>query len=133
MKKTINFLAILLLFSMTASICKKEQHRYIYLKNNSGKAIYYGLSYSYPDTSLIKIGDIPGKDGNISHKISIGTEETLPATNFAYNSTMLLLIFDTEVIEKEPWDSIVAKYKILKRYQFTEQDMQNRNWTITYP
>ena len=57
----------------------------------------------------------------------------LNASHFVYNPTMQLFIFDADVIEHEGMDSIVAHYKVLKRYQFTESDMGKVNWTITYP
>jgi hypothetical protein len=46
---------------------------------------------------------------------------------------MQLFIFDADVIENEPKDSIIAHYKVLKRYHFTKSDLQKVNWTITYP
>ena len=46
---------------------------------------------------------------------------------------MQMFILDADVVENEPWDSIVVHYKVLKRYQFTEQDLQNHSWTLTYP
>ena len=132
-----NILATITLFvSLSASSChrnEEEQHRYIYVKNNSGKAIYFGLSYSYPDTSLLKIEDAPGKNGSIAYKINAGKQTTLAASNFVYNPTMQMFVFDANTIESTPWDSIVAHHMVLKRYQFTESDMGKINWTITYP
>ena len=110
----------------------KDDHRYIYLQNKSNKTIYYGLSSSYPDSSLTKIDDHPGNNGSIAYKVRISDETTLPAAFFAFNSTMQLFIFDADVIEKTPWDSIVKYNLILKRYQYTESDMQKCGWTITF-
>jgi hypothetical protein len=110
----------------------KDEHRYIYLQNKSNKNIYYGLSSSYPDTSLTKIEDHPGNNGSIAYKVRIGNETTLPAAFFALNSTMQLFIFDADIIENNPWDSIAKYNRILKRYQYTESDMQKCDWTISY-
>jgi hypothetical protein len=134
MKNRINLFTLLIIFvSLTFYNCPELQHRYIYIKNNSDKPIYSGLSYSYPDTSLKKISQVPGNNGNISHKISTGEQSILPADNFAYNTTMQVFIFDADIIEKQPWDSIMAHYWVLKRYQITESNMEKANWTITYP
>jgi len=134
MKNMINIFTLLTLFaSLSISSCHKEQHRYIYVQNNSSKAVFYGLSYSYPDTSLKKIEDVPGNNGSIAYKINPGKQTTLPAAVFAYNPTMQMFIFDSNTIENTPWDSIVAHYMVLKRYQFTESDMEKSDWTITYP
>lgn len=132
----INLLILLTFFvCLSASSCnnKEEQYRHIYVKNNSSKTIYYGLSYSYPDTSLEKIDDVPGNNGSIAYRINFGDQGTLAAKNFAYNPTMQMFILDAAVVEEVPWDSIVAHYLVLKRYQFTEQDMKTHNWTIAYP
>ncbi len=132
----INNLILLTMFvCLNASSCnnKEELHRYIYLKNSSGNTIYYGLSYTYPDTSINKISQVPGNNGSIAHKIPSGGQSTLPAASFAYNPTMQLFIFDSNTIENTLWDSIVARRMVLKRYQFTESDVQQINWTITYP
>ncbi len=130
-----NLILLTMFVSLSASSCnnKEELHRYIYLKNSTSKTIYYGLSYSYPDTSFNKIEDVPGNKGSIAYRINAGVQTTLPAASFAYNPTMQLFIFDANTIETTPWDSIVAHNMVLKRYQFTESDMQQANWTITYP
>lgn len=104
----------------------KEGHKYIYIKNNLNKAIYYRFSYTFPDTTL------KNSDNN-NYKINPGVQIYTTASSFVYNPTIQLFIFDADVVEKEPWDSIVIHYKVLKRYQFTEGDLQKNNWTITYP
>ena len=129
MKNMINLLTILTLFvCLSASSCKikEEQHRQISVINNSNKAIYYRLSFAYPDTTLKKT------DPN-NYKINSGVQTFTAAKSFVFNPTMQMFILDADVVEKEPWDSIVAHYEILKRYQFTEEDIQNWNWIITYP
>lgn len=136
MKNLINFMTFLILVvSISASSCNnlEKRNRHIYVKNNSSKSIYYGLSYSYPDTSLAKIDDAPGNNGSIAYKINSGEQTTFPAANFVYNPTMQLFILDAAIVETNPWDSIVVHYNILKRYQFTEQYIQSLDWTIIYP
>jgi hypothetical protein len=135
MKNMIKYM-IFFTFSLglfSSSCHKSELHWRIYVNNNSSKTIYYGLSYYYPDTSLIKIEDFPGENGRRVYQIKPGEQDYLPAENFVFNPTMQLFIFDADVIEHEPIDSIVANYMVLKRYQFTESDMEKVNWTINYP
>jgi hypothetical protein len=134
MKNLIKLLVLVSFFVCNGfSGCKENQHRYIYVQNNSGMAIYYGLSYSYPDTSLTKVGDIPGNNGSVAYKVYAGEEITLYAAAFAVNPTMQMFLLDAGVVEKEPWDSIVKYNKVLRRYQYTESDMEKWNWRITYP
>jgi hypothetical protein len=135
MKNRIKYLIFFAFFVIlcSSSCNKSEWYKYIYVKNDSSKQVYFGLSYSYPDTSLIKIGFFPGQNGSVANKIKPGKQDFMRASNFVYNPTMQLFIFDADVIENEPKDSIVAHYKVLKRYQFTESDIEKVNWTITYP
>jgi len=129
MKKKITFLAILtMIIFIVASSCfnKEERNRHIYIKNNSIKAIYYRLSFAYPDTTLNE------SDPN-NYKINSGEQISTSASSFIYNSTMQMFILDANVVETEPWDSIVLHYQVLKRYQFTEHFLESLNWIITYP
>ena len=129
MKKKITFLAILaMIVFIVASSCfnKEERYRHIYIKNNSIKAIYYRLSFAYPDTTLNE------SDPN-NYKINSGEQISTSASSFIYNSTMQMFILDASVVETEPWDSIVLHHQVLKRYQFTEHFLESLNWIITYP
>ena len=128
MKKKINFLVILtMIIYIGASSCnnKEERYRRIYIINNSNKAIYYRLSFAYPDTTLNE------SDPN-NYKINSGEQVSTSASSFIYNSIMQMFILDASVVEREPWDSIVLHYQVLKRYQFTEHFLESLNWIITY-
>lgn len=117
--------ALLMLFiSLSGSSCHREE--YIYIKNSSDKTIYYRFSFAYPDTTL-------KKSDPDNYKVNSKSQTFTTASVFAFNPTLQLFIFDADVIEKEPWDTIVAHHMVLKRYQFTESEMQKSNWTITYP
>lgn len=109
-----------------------NEPRYFKFKNNSNTAIYYGLSYSYPDTNVNKIEDKP-YSGKIANKVNPKDSSFITAAPLSVSPTMQMFIFDANVIEKNPWDSIVAHHMVLKRYQFTKSDMGKGNWTITYP
>lgn len=127
MKYIINIGTLLMLFiSLSGSSCHREEHRYIYIKNSSDKTIYYRFSFAYPDTTLTR------SDPD-NYKINPKSQTFTTASVFAFNPMSQMFIFDADVIEREPWDSIVAHHMVLKRYQFTESDMGKSNWTITFP
>ena len=128
-----NLILVLIVVVCSANCCNNEAYRYIYIQNKSDKAIYYGVDYSYPDTSLLQIDDIPGYEGSIAHKIKKGDQDDIMAALFSLNPTLQLFIFDANTIETTSWDSIVKHYRVLKRYKFTRSDMEKNNWTITYP
>jgi hypothetical protein len=122
---SITFLIIVLVLC-SSCFNDNDRNRHIYIRNNSVKAIYYRFSFTYPDTSLI------GSDPN-NYKINPGEQRSTSASGFAYNSTLQIFILDANVVESEPWDSIVSRYSVLKRFQFTEQEMETKNWIVNYP
>ena len=46
---------------------------------------------------------------------------------------VMVFVFDAQVLETTPWDTVKAKYLVLKRYDLSLQDLESMNWTITYP
>jgi len=124
--KQIKVIALLILVGFISFACPSNEDGHIYIKNNSVKTIYYRLSFAYPDTTLMQ------SDPN-NYKINPGKQISTSASSFVYNATMQMFIFDADVVENEPWDSIVAHSLVLKRYQFTEQGLEKCNWIITYP
>ncbi|MDR1090406.1 MAG: hypothetical protein LBL79_04955 [Prevotella sp.] len=49
------------------------------------------------------------------------------------NGVMMLFFFNKEVIENFPWETIVKNKMYLKKYDLTLEDLQAKDWTITYP
>ena len=47
--------------------------------------------------------------------------------------TLFVYVFDAEIVETTPWDTVLANNLILKRYDLSLEDLQNMNWTIIYP
>ena len=46
---------------------------------------------------------------------------------------LMLYLFSRDTIEQVSWDRIVDEYLILRRYDLTLEDLEDINWTITYP
>lgn len=133
MKKMIKYLAFILLTICLFGCPGNDDYKMIYIKNNSDKTVYYGFSYAYPDTGLKQIGQFPGEDGNISHRLNSGEQGFGFGSSLDINPILQLYIFDADVIEREPKDSVIAHYKVLKRYQFDKAKLDEIGWTITYP
>ena len=130
MKKMLkNIVSFILGLSLYSCILESEYPRYFNIINNSSKPIYYGRSNSQTDFSLKGIDFVPGANGNTSLKIE-SKKNNLARVG---SSIMQVYIFDSDVIENEPWDTIVKYNKILKRYQFTQSELEKMNWEINYP
>jgi len=135
-----NKILILIIALITISTkCYKNRvdcHQIIYVNNNSNNTIYFYRGNYYPDTSIKNFN--PVLSGNtykvdeqsVTKNYSRGCYED----DFQYSHNKLIyFIFDANTLETTPWDTVRAKYLILKRYEFTLEDFQNNNFTITYP
>ncbi len=47
--------------------------------------------------------------------------------------TLMIFVYDAEVLENTTWDTVKANYMVLKRYDLSLKDLESMNWTITYP
>jgi hypothetical protein len=58
-----------------------------------------------------------------------------PSTGLFDNKvdTLSVYIFDAQVLETTPWDTVKANYLVLKRYDLSLDDLNRLNWIITYP
>jgi len=112
----------------------------LYLNNNAEHSIgcYFALGdkygTAYPDTLL------PETKQYIIEEISPGDRYILDSGlewEEVYSKlpkdTMSVFIFHTDTLKNETWNSIRDNYKILKRYDLSLEDLQNNDWTISYP
>ena len=122
-----NLLILMILLSLS---CKKEKHDYITFYNKSNKSIYISRSNSYPDTLLfcpIEGEILSGKIQNIG-SCRDGWEEI-----FKEISVLQIFVINDSIAETQSCDTIRKHNMILKRYSLTYDNLQNMNWTITYP
>jgi hypothetical protein len=140
MKIQIALLLVSLL--ILGSTCKDEKvcHETINFKNNSSKSLYIHASGGYPDTNSFKV-EFPNPSLNAQlYKVSSNAsnnsalwDKSCLEYKFNTNDTLMIYVFDAEVLESTPWDTVKTKYLVLKRYDLSLDDLQRRNWTITYP
>lgn len=123
-----------------ASTCKKNNencHKGVLIINNSNKAIYFGASTRYPDT--LTLYPNPTFDA-VNYKVegnSSKTDEDRSCYEDIVKATsqgiLMYYIYDANTLQTVPWDTIVKNYMILKRYDLTLKDLQDKNWVISYP
>ena len=138
--KNIILLAACLIAIMTMSInCRKNKadcHVYYTIKNNSSKAIYF---ISNKDSALNLLSYPPGASPatykcDANAKIN-DAQRSCYESNILLSSTHMLyiFIFDAQIIETVPWDTIKKNYIILKRYELTKDELDSAKWIINYP
>jgi len=136
-------ISIAVLVLLFASNCEKiviDKKYPLTLKNLGSKPIGYyfatGGKYGtlYPDTTLPIRSDYLGIKLE-SNKIFSYDSSTSWDTNYKAfpRDTLSIFIFETDTLLKYPWQVIRQKYKILKRYDLSLQDLKKLNYSITYP
>ncbi len=147
----LTFILILICLLCVASTCRKERddcHYNLWVVNNSSKGIYTGLVgtsgdfYSHFNCDTSNFHQIFGNPYNTPHtnKIEPGEKKNIgirPGNCIetwinGWCGAVYVYVFDAEVLETVPWDTVGKYYMVLKTIRPTIEDMQNNNWTITY-
>lgn len=109
------------------------------IRNNSIESIYFGPAYSYPDTSLYGQGVVP-TSSTITYQVKAGETAKL-SINCCWedliedlsSDTLMIFIYDTDTLDRFPWEEVQSDYKILQRYDLSLGDLERLNFTVTYP
>ena len=127
-----------LLLLLTGCPDKDEKPEYhLNIHNNSSIDILYGYDKLYPDTSLWDTN--PFTELNIDDFTIIAGDtarEGFFAEEFEQlepNGKIRLFLFEKEQISSLPWDTVRKNYLVLDRYFLNLDDLENIDWTITYP
>ncbi len=137
-------LLLLLTILFYGSTCNRESddcHSFITIINKSDNAIYTFTEDIYPDTlhfgyssttPALESKILPNDTGEAA-ELNNDCLEAHISSIFFPSDTLMIYIFDANIIETEDWGKIVTEYMVLKRYDLSLQDLKNMNWTITYP
>jgi hypothetical protein len=106
--------------------------------NNSDKNVYVAVSYDYPDTSL-NFQD-PREDAFGDHIQANKTQDVYNPHNCiesilldnAYEK-MSIFVFDAELLETTSWRQVRQNYQVLKRYDYTLDELRSIDFKIVYP
>ena len=117
--------------------CKDENEVKFRLRNNSDLPVYIYFSRFYPDTSFQWI---PNPKFNpeifrIDANSIQGYHVSSPSNSyFDHNmDTLIVFVFDANILETTSLDSVKANNIILKRYILSEDDLDQMKWIVNYP
>jgi hypothetical protein len=121
--------------------CRPDHYFDLSIKNNSDSGIYYTYSTLYPDTAVdTSVYIPPGSTRTPSEVIYPGQTNTVIAIaslqgyfSTIPSDTLEIFIYDAKLVQRTSWDSVVAKYLVLKRYDLTLQEIEKMNGIVTYP
>ena len=141
--KFVNYTSVTFFILLLSSCGLSDRTKFtISIKNNSNKSLYFTYSFTYPDTSVDNSQYIPkgstrtpsvvvdpGQLANIIiSRVSLDEfYDQIPSGKFE------VLVYDANVVKNTPWDTVVAKYLVLKRYELTSGDVTRTNGKISYP
>ncbi len=129
-----------------AGTCRKESatcHTKVSFINRSQNSISVDWNAYYPDTLLgngfynpssqAQIHEVLPSETNID-AVSLGVDcfESRFKTQIT-SGIIMIYVFDKTVLQNNNWDTIKKYNMYLKRYDLSLQDLQNKDWTITYP
>ena len=139
--KHVNILVLIIIWlACLATKCQRESdkcHKTIAFVNNSPKEVYIHGGW-YPDTlGFNKLFPNPYKQPNLykvtsneKNTLGLGRRDCLESS--VTQGIMTVYVFDAEVLETIPWDSVGKYYMVLKTIRPTIDEMQSNNWTIYY-
>jgi hypothetical protein len=116
-----------------------EKWYYIYIKNNSNITLFVTAGQElykmkpYPDTLLPykKPGNEIISPNNRNNLISSHKWEDVISS--LPSDTLSIYFLDADTVNICGWEEVAKDYKVLKRYDFSVDDLKNMNWTVTYP
>lgn len=127
---------------LTSGSCNKnplvEEFYTITIDNESRKSIYFYpydmfSAIQYPDTTLPSIDPRATILGANARFYIDKREPWIKEFNMLVADTLSIFIFDSEVYENADWSEIRDDYNILKRYDLSLEDLEQIDFTVTYP
>jgi hypothetical protein len=140
--KRINLLIVAFIWLLcTANQCNKENcHKAIEFVNNSSKDIYTCAFIPRKEADTLEFYIWFPNLARNSHMYKVKSREqsnnalwSRDCFNSAVKySQLVVYIFDADILETIPWDTVGKYYMVLKTIRPTLEDMERDNWTITF-
>jgi len=140
MKKIFKLLFIFVFLLCNATTCDTDKcHKTIAFVNCSLRDVYISFTvrtldtlrfyknfsnpFSNPEACMVKIGE----------KNTVALRYRDCYDNFyVTDNSMFVYVFDAEVLETIPWDTVGKYYMVLKTIRPTLEEMERDNWTIYF-
>ncbi len=104
------------------------------VNNQTSRGLIINISEAYPDTSIplnnSKMFGVP--PGSKTGKVFKGKKwsDVFARTP---KDTLSVFLFSSDTVVVYSWDEIRSGYKVLKRFDLSQQDLEAMNYTVTYP
>jgi len=106
-------------------------------ENNSSKDIYIHGGWSHDTLGFRRLFPNPILNAPMykvksDEKNTDGLRRRECLETAVAQDRLVVYVFDAEVLETVPWDTVGKYYMVLKTIHPTLEEMQNSNWTITF-
>jgi hypothetical protein len=130
----------ILIIAFSTAACRKlnlfggEDDKLI-IQNNSNLRIYIYPQVNYPDTTINPYNP----SVNENYEVFPHTEKRIiqhswdQVVTMSPSDTLMMFIYDANMIDSTSWDTVIYNYITLMRYDLSLEDLQGMNWKITYP
>jgi hypothetical protein len=127
---------ILLFFTgcdLYPGVCNKSSHKFIVIKNNSSKELYFNVGLLNLDNNISKIET--RKVSNFSEKKYYLIQNLCWEESFKSAAPIKPFYFyDSFILENNKWEDVVKNnLGILDSIRVDLDYLQKNNWTVTYP
>lgn len=143
--RKINILLWLSVLLLLVCNCERENencHKTITFINKTESTLYVTSAYEYPDTMAFRTGPNPILDPNFTKVLPKETNTQvlwsrdcieLAFKDLIPSDTLMIYVFDGQILDTTPWDIVKENHLVLKRYDLSLKDLRRLGWIITYP
>lgn len=143
MKETMRAISIVLvIFLVSRCDDRKNCHKTIAIVNRTDRDIYVQGQRAYPDTLSMVHTTSPVSNAYYFKVAAHETSDRPLANRDCWESdfgtallpsdTLMIFIFDADVVENTSWESVTNDYMVLKRYDLSLEDLERMDWMISY-
>jgi hypothetical protein len=133
------FFALAVLGLQGCPLDDDEPDAILTLNNSSDKSIVFYKEYKQPaDTSIATIAFSLTGENTVERTVASNSFAEIPGPYKSLfqqlpDRVLMLYIFSKDTINQVPWQEIVDRNLLLRRFELTEQDLDRLDWQIEYP
>ncbi len=127
------FALVIVSIACNGFTCNKQGPRYLSVHNKSDRPIHFLASELYPDTAIPDKINLTQVAPEGRSYFPFYVDEWSELFNRLPRDTVSLFIFSSDTVITYSWQDIQAGYKVLKRYDLSQQDIEGMSYTVTYP
>ena len=110
----------------------------ILINNSSDTLLYYDIYKKTDDTLLENSSIYPTEETKKRWMLLPNSQLLFPGRFKNLFEEMpdyqyVMFLFEKQTVDSVSWDIIKSNYLVLKRYDLSLADLEDMNWTITYP